>query len=107
MLENMKKINESFECINCKRTIDPAKKTCRNHCPFCLTSLHVDWEIPWDRSSDCGWIMRPINYEIKHWKKRILFRCKKCGKEHWNKMLDEDDLEVLLDYCKISREGYW
>ncbi|MBQ2600698.1 RNHCP domain-containing protein [bacterium] len=38
----MKKINESFTCINCKKEIPLAAKTCRNHCPYCFTSLHVD-----------------------------------------------------------------
>jgi predicted RNA-binding Zn-ribbon protein involved in translation (DUF1610 family) len=102
----MKKINESFVCINCKRTIDPARKTCRNHCPFCLTSLHVDGNIPGDRAAECWWIMRPKNYEIKHWKKRILFCCEKCGKEHWNKMLDEDDVDVLLSIIKKNRSFF-
>ena len=31
----------------------------RNHCPNCLSSLHVDEE-PGDRASDCGGIMEPV-----------------------------------------------
>lgn len=38
----MRKINESFICVNCKKYVPEAQKTCRNHCPFCLTSMHVD-----------------------------------------------------------------
>ena len=45
-LIHMKKINEPFVCIQCGKTVPLAKKTCRNHCPFCFTSLHVDGEIP-------------------------------------------------------------
>ncbi|MBO7505538.1 RNHCP domain-containing protein [bacterium] len=49
----MKKINESFICVNCGREVPLASKTCRNHCPYCFASLHVDGEIPGDRSSIC------------------------------------------------------
>ncbi|MBR7037477.1 RNHCP domain-containing protein [bacterium] len=42
----MKKINESFRCVNCGQEIPLAPKTCRNHCPYCFTSLHVDGNIP-------------------------------------------------------------
>ncbi|MBO7095209.1 RNHCP domain-containing protein [bacterium] len=38
----MKKINETFICTNCGQEVPLASKTCRNHCPYCFTSLHVD-----------------------------------------------------------------
>lgn len=50
----MKKINEDFECVACGKIINKADKTCRNHCPYCFVSLHVDGEIPGDRASSCG-----------------------------------------------------
>ena len=52
----MKKINESFICIGCKKEIPQAAKTCRNHCPYCFTSQHVDGLIPGDRAAQesCG-----------------------------------------------------
>ena len=99
----MKKINESFTCINCKKEIPLADKTCRNHCPYCFTSLHVDWDIPWDRASDCHWIMKPINYEIRNWTMKILFKCTKCGKLHRNKRAVDDDIEILLKLVKENQ----
>ena len=96
----MKKINESFECIWCWRTVQIATKTCRNHCPYCFTSLHVDWDIPWDRASTCKWIMYPVEYQIKNGDYKILFKCSKCGKYHWNKRADDDEIINLPDLIK-------
>ena len=92
----MKKINESFVCIGCKKTVWPASKTCRNHCPYCFTSLHVDGDIPGDRSTDCHGVMKPVELDFKMsgWSK-LLFRCTVCGKEHWNKVAEDDELEYI------------
>ena len=37
----------------------PAGTQHRNHCPNCLSSLHLDIE-PGDREADCGGIMDPV-----------------------------------------------
>lgn len=91
----MKKINESFQCISCKKHIQAADKTCRNHCPYCFTSIHVDGDIPGDRNTNCHAIMRPISYEIKNGQTKILFKCTKCEKRHRNKASKDDDLVKL------------
>lgn len=46
---------EGFPCKVCGRPVTPAGAGSdhRNHCPNCLSSLHVDVE-PGDRASDCG-----------------------------------------------------
>ena len=93
----MKKINESFECNNCKKIINPAKKTCRNHCPYCFSSIHLDKDIPGDRKSKCNWTMYPKEYIIGNGKTKILFVCSKCEKKHWNKSSEDDELSNL-DY---------
>lgn len=92
----MKKINEWFICISCKKQILPAQKTCRDHCPYCFTWLHVDWGIPWDRSALCWEKMFPIEYVISNWALKILFKCIKCGKQHWNKSALDDEI-INLD----------
>ena len=53
--------NDTFTCKVCGRLCTPqeAGSDPRNHCPNCLSSLHVDIE-PGDRASDCGGIMEPI-----------------------------------------------
>lgn len=96
----MKKINESFVCINCWELIPIAEKTCRNHCPYCFASLHVDGEIPWDRSSECKWVMYPRTYELKKSDYKILFQCSKCGKQHRNKRASDDELTNLPELIK-------
>lgn len=96
----MKKINESFICINCWKRVLQAPKTCRNHCPYCFVSLHVDWIIPWDRESTCKWIMYPAEYQIKNSDYKILFICSKCGKRHWNKRAEDDEIINLPNLIK-------
>ena len=94
----MKKVNEWFICVNCKNWIDQAEKTCRNHCPYCFISKHVDDDIPGDRNSTCKWTMFPKTYEILNWEVKILFECEKCWKQHKNKTSTDDEVGVL-DKC--------
>ena len=52
---------DTFTCKVCGHPVIPnsAGSNHRNHCPNCLSSLHVDEE-PGDRESDCGGIMEPV-----------------------------------------------
>ena len=72
---------DSFVCKVCGRLCTPenAGSDHRNHCPNCLSSLHVDTE-PGDRASDCGGIMEPVAVWVRsggEW--AIIHRCKRCG----------------------------
>ena len=102
----MKKINESFICVNCGQEVPLASKTCRNHCPHCFVSLHVDGDIPWDRASMCKWIMYPVEYELKNSDYKILFVCSKCWKQHRNKRATDDEITKLPELIK-SYEKYF
>ena len=53
--------SDSFTCKVCGRLVVPtgAGSDHRNHCPNCLSSLHLDIE-PGDREADCGGIMDPV-----------------------------------------------
>jgi len=93
--EDFRKLNLGFICGNCGRQVAPAAKTSRNHCPFCLYSRHVDI-IPGDRKEVCQGMMEPIDYDYKHGKVEIVFRCTKCGKTGTNKAADDDYLDELL-----------
>ncbi|MBQ7074619.1 RNHCP domain-containing protein [bacterium] len=99
----MKKINESFTCIHCGQFVPLAPKTCRNHCPKCFCSLHLDDKIPGDRTSTCKGKMFPINYEIKNGEFKILFQCETCGKLHWNKKAEDDEIDTLLKIVQEKR----
>ena len=73
--------NDTFTCKVCGRLCTPqgAGSDHRNHCPNCLSSLHVDIE-PGDRESDCGGIMEPAAVWVRRggeW--AIIHRCRRCG----------------------------
>ena len=52
---------DSFTCRVCGRLVVSAGAGSghRNHCPNCLSSLHLDIE-PGDRAADCGGVMDPV-----------------------------------------------
>jgi DNA-directed RNA polymerase subunit RPC12/RpoP len=83
-------VNESFDCHHCGREVPRASSTCRDHCPHCLHSLHVD-NNPGDRAANCGGDLVPVGY-IKHKKKgfMIQYRCARCGTEKVNQFLEYD-----------------
>ena len=71
-----------FTCRSCGWPVGPADAGTRhrNHCPNCLSSLHVDQE-PGDRAADCGGIMDPIGVWVRkkeEW--AVIHRCLRCGK---------------------------
>jgi len=93
--------NQDFECINCGGFVTAIKKgTIRNHCPFCLRSLHVDIT-PGDRASNCGGIMHPI-FVISHSKKgwQIIHRCSTCRHEQPNKLADDDNIDIVAEIMR-------
>ena len=95
------KNDSGFVCGNCKRQVLPLGYTSRNHCPFCLYSLHLDVN-PGDRESGCGGLMEPVS-AIPDRKKGyiIVHRCTKCGEIRRNKAAHEasvqpDDLRLII-----------
>lgn len=58
----------------------------RNHCPFCLSSVHLD-HVPGDRASCCGGIMDPVGVWVrKNGEWALIHRCRKCGVFHSNRI---------------------
>jgi len=102
----MKKINESFACIHCGKIIEKAERTCRNHCPFCFVSLHVDSDIPGDRKAICRGEMYPTMYKISNSEMKISFQCAKCGKQHRNKRATDDEVENLDKLIKEYKKFF-
>ncbi len=92
-LGRFSKINETFTCENCGKAVPLAEKTCRNHCPYCLHSKHVD-VFPGDRANPCKGSLMPIGYEF-HSKKGLMiqFKCKSCGELTRNIALLEDSFQ--------------
>ncbi|MEN6315330.1 MAG: RNHCP domain-containing protein [Clostridiaceae bacterium] len=92
--------NIGFICAYCGADVKPLTNgSYRNHCPFCLYSLHVD-NLPGDRASDCFGMMKPIGIRYngkKGW--QIIHHCKKCGMEKVNRAAP-DDIETLNNMMK-------
>ncbi len=67
-----------FTCRACGWPVGPADAGTqhRNHCPNCLSSVHLDDE-PGDRSADCGGLMEPVSVWVRkggEW--AIIHRCR-------------------------------
>ena len=79
------KNDSGFICANCGKEVLPMGTSSRNHCPFCLCSLHVDIN-PGDRANECGGLLRPIRTEpdAKHGF-IIIHKCEKCGEIRRNR----------------------
>jgi predicted RNA-binding Zn-ribbon protein involved in translation (DUF1610 family) len=77
-MPNFIEIDEPFICSNCGKQVSKLEYTCRDHCPYCLHSLHVDIN-PGDRSEMCHGLLEPVGIEINGKKGFvIIFKCKKC-----------------------------
>lgn len=96
----MKKNDCGFVCVNCGKQVEKLNVTSRNHCPYCLHSLHVDI-VPGDRANPCKGILKPIAIETSAKKGYVIvFKCDKCGEITRNKSADDDDFEKLLEVAK-------
>ena len=89
---------DGFTCKVCGRLVAPygVGSEHRNHCPNCLSSLHVD-ESPGDRASDCGGIMDPIGVRVrKNGEWAVIHRCRRCGAFHSNRVAADDNPMKLM-----------
>ena len=99
--KRFKKNDSGFICRNCGKEVLPLGYTSRNHCPFCLCSLHVDIN-PGDRANDCGGILRPFKAEPDAKKGYIIYhRCDKCSSVVRNKSAHDaknqpDDMHLII-----------
>lgn len=99
--KNFIKNDAGFVCAHCGMTVEPLGSSSRDHCPFCLYSLHVD-VIPGDRASECGGQLVPVAAEVDSRRGfMIIYRCKKCGAIKRNKSAHDakvqpDDMDLLI-----------
>ena len=94
--KRFRKNDEGFVCENCGREVPPLGYTSRNHCPFCLCSVHLDVN-PGDRASECRGIMDAVGAEPDA--KRgfiVIHRCRRCGAIRRNKAAADDDRAALI-----------
>ena len=89
---------DSFVCKVCGRLVVPegAGSGHRNHCPYCLSSQHLDIE-PGDREADCGGVMEPVAVWVrKNGEWAIIHRCKICGALSSNRIAADDNPLKLM-----------
>ena len=90
--------HDTFTCKVCDRPVVPtgAGSGHRNHCPNCLSSLHVDVE-PGDRASDCGGVMDAVSVWVRkggEW--AVIHRCRRCGEFRSNRVAADDNPMKLM-----------
>ena len=99
--------NSAFICASCGKNVLPLTNgSYRNHCSFCLYSLHLD-NVPGDRASGCNGLMEPAGvvynskkgYQIRH-------KCQVCGVVQVNRIAENtvqpDNMDVILKLMKRS-----
>jgi len=99
-----------FTCLNCGSFVcaDAALSGVhhRNHCPYCLTSRHLDLFEAGDRLSACRGAMLPVALTWKRSLKKyarpgdgelmLVHRCRDCGGLSINRIAADDDNARIL-----------
>ncbi|MGN0961388.1 MAG: RNHCP domain-containing protein [Christensenellales bacterium] len=93
----MIKNDSGFVCRHCGKEVKPLGYTSRDHCPYCLYSIHID-NIPGDRANTCLGNLVPIGIDLSSKKGYIIvYKCDKCGIIKRNKSANDDDFEKILE----------
>lgn len=100
--KKFKMIDEEFVCKNCNSLVKPLSYTARDHCPYCLYSLHVDIN-PGDRKNTCQGLLKPVGVEKnKKSDYKIIYKCEKCGTIHKNIMAKDDDMDEIIKLSVVK-----
>ena len=89
---------DAFSCKVCGWPVVSAGagSSHRNHCPNCLSSIHLDNE-PGDRRSECHGRMDPIGVWVrKNGEWAVIHRCRCCGKICSNRTAADDNPMKLM-----------
>lgn len=89
-------IDEEFECINCGKLVSKLEYSARDHCPYCLYSIHIDIN-PGDRANDCKGLLKPIDIEKFKDTYKIIYKCEKCNELHKNIIANDDDMDKIIE----------
>lgn len=102
--KRFKMMDENFKCEVCGKEVLPLNYTARDHCPYCLSSKHVDI-LPGDRKEICQGILKPIGIE-KNKKSdfKIIYKCNKCGTIRKNIMAKDDNYDLIVE---LSKGNLW
>ena len=94
MLKDSKftEIDEEFICEHCGKLVPKLEYSCRNHCPYCLYSKHVDIN-PGDRAEQCHGSLNQLGIELNSKKGYVMY-------------LDVNNVE-LLEKIKLQKTTIW
>ena len=99
-----------FVCVHCHNFVSAQAALAgvqhRNHCPYCLSSRHLDLYAAGDRLAACKARMKPIGLTLKRQSKKyarfdqgelmIVHRCEECGKIALNRIAADDDDDAIV-----------
>jgi DNA-directed RNA polymerase subunit RPC12/RpoP len=105
-----------FVCIQCGAFVSAEGRLSgvrnRNHCPYCLSSRHLDQFEAGDRLSACKARMEPVGLTLKRMAKKYAGRnqgelmlvhlCEACGKLSINRIAADDDDEMIFSVLERS-----
>jgi hypothetical protein len=75
----------------------------RNHCPYCLYSLHVDGRVPGDRASDCRSRIAPAGvFARPNGEQALVHRCVGCGFERHCRVAADDDVTAVMRLAVVE-----
>ena len=95
-----------FKCKNCGKSVsmDAPGTHHRNHCCYCLCSLHLD-NTPGDRKATCGGLMRPIGKTYKKdGEEMIVHQCEKCGAIRKNRIAGDDSFKLVEELIEYTQD---
>ena len=98
-IKRFKMIDEPFTCVVCHKEVKPLGISARDHCPYCLCSLHVDIN-PGDRNNPCKGVLKPVGIDKHKDTFKIVYKCDKCHEMHRNIMAHDDDFNKVLEIMK-------
>lgn len=97
------KNNVSFVCLNCGKDTPPHLSSSRDHCIYCLYSLHVDVN-PGDRMNNCMGLLKPQGLRIKNGKQQIVYRCETCHELEFCIIAPDDNREEIIRLGSLKWE---
>ena len=105
--KRFRKNDAGFTCAVCGHEVQPLKYSSRDHCPKCLSSIHIDIQ-PGDRANSCRGILKPVQ-TLPDAKKGfiIIYKCEKCGETVRCRAAMQgdtpDDMNLLI---KLTNAGF-
>ncbi len=105
-----------FVCITCHNFVSAEAALSnvqhRNHCPYCLSSRHLDLYEAGDRLSACKACMRPVALTLKKTVKKyaganrgelmLVHLCEMCARLSINRIAADDDNQTILQILEAS-----